>query len=107
MTGHPPTVPVCMFDGTEVTITNIFIIITPVNLTILFYHSINVPAVVVSPPPARNPVDQALAWIGFGMEVKLNRIRDEGGLESFDDLVGLTESDIRYMTSVFSERTTA
>ena len=37
---HPPTVYVCLFDGMKVTITNIFIIITPAQLIILFYHVI-------------------------------------------------------------------
>ena len=37
-TNQPPTVSVCLFDGMKVTVSNIFIIITPVQLTILFYH---------------------------------------------------------------------
>ena len=59
----------------------------------------------VPPPPARNPVDQSLAWIRFGMEGK--RICDEGGLEAFDDLVGLIESNIQEMAFGFSKGTTA
>ena len=67
----------------------------------------NLPEVVVLPPPASNPFDQYLAWIGFGMEGNHNSIRNEGGLEAFDNFVGLTENDIRYMSSDFSKNTTA
>ena len=63
--------------------------------------SSNVPAVVVHPPPARDPVDQDLEWIGFGTEVNCNSIHDEGGMDSFDDFVGLTESNIQDMASIF------
>ena len=37
-TDHPPTVSVFLFDIMKVALTNIFIIITLVQLTILFYH---------------------------------------------------------------------
>ena len=67
----------------------------------------NLPAVVVPPPPARNPVDQSLAWIGFVMEVNCNSIHDEGGLNAFDNFVGLIESNIQDMASGLSERTSA
>ena len=40
------------------------------------------------------------------MEKNRNSIRDEGGLEAFDDYVGLAESDIQDMASGFSNRTT-
>ena len=103
-TDHPPTVYVCLFDGTNVTLTNL-IIFTPVQLTILIMAS-NVPAVVVPPPPARNQVEQSLSWIGIGTEGNCNSIRDEGWLEAFDDFVGLTESNIQDMDSGFSKRTT-
>ena len=66
----------------------------------------NVPTVVVPLTPARNPLDQALAWIGFGMEGNRNSIFDEGGREAFNDFVGLTESIIQDMASSFSKRTT-
>ena len=69
--------------------------------------STNVLEVMVPPPPARNPIDQALAWIGFGTEGNHNNIRNEGGLEEFDDFVGLTLSNIRDMASGFSKRITA
>ena len=36
----------------------------------------------------------------------LNRIRDEGGMEAFNDFVGLNESDIRDTASGLSKRTT-
>ena len=81
-----------MFDGINVTLTNI-IIFTPVQLAILIMEE-NVTAVVVPPPPTRNPVEKALAWIGFDMEGNCNRIRDEGGLEAFDKCFGLIVSDI-------------
>ena len=67
----------------------------------------NLPEVVVPPPPARNPIDQSLAWFGFGTEGNRNNIRNEGGLEEFDDFVGLTLSNIRDMDSGFSKRITA
>ena len=67
----------------------------------------NVPPVVVPPPPARNPVDQALAWIGFGTEGNHNSIRDEGGLEAFDDFIGLNKRDIRDMDPGLFKTTTA
>ena len=54
----------------------------------------NVPEVVVPPPPAVNPVDQALAWIGFGTEGNLKKIHNEGGLEAFNEFVGLTMRNI-------------
>ena len=82
------------------------IIFTPVNLTILIMAE-NVLAVVVPPPPASKLVDQSLAWIGFGNEGNCNNIRDEGGLEAFDNFVGLTVIDIRDMASGFSKSTTA
>ena len=66
----------------------------------------NVPTVGVPLPPARNPLDQALAWIGFGTEGNCNSIFGEGGREAFNDFVGLTERNIRDMASSFSKRTT-
>ena len=54
----------------------------------------NVLAVVVPPPPTRNPVDQALAWIGFGTEVNRKDTRNEGVMEALEDFVGLTGSNI-------------
>ena len=50
--------------------------------------------VVVPPPTASNPVDQALTWVGFRTGGNCNRIRDEGGLEVFDNVFGLNERDI-------------
>ena len=44
------------------------IIFTTVQFTILIMAE-NVPEVVVPSPPARNPFEQALVWIGFGTEV--------------------------------------
>ena len=76
----------------NVTLTNP-IIFTPVHLTILIMAE-NVAAVVVPPPTARNPVDQALSWIRFGTEGNRNSICDEGGLVAFDDFIGSTESNI-------------
>ena len=67
----------------------------------------NVPELGVPMPPDRNLVDQALAWIGFGMEVNHNIIRDEAGLEDSNNFIGLTEKNIWYMASGFSKRTTA
>ena len=67
----------------------------------------NVLAVMVPPLPARNPVDQALEWIGFGMEGNHNSIRNEGGMRAFDNFVGLTVSDIWDTASGFYKRTTA
>ena len=64
----------------------------------------NIPA---PPQPARNPVDQALAWIGFGVDNDRNSIREEGGFDAFDDFVGITENDIRDMASSFAKRTVA
>ena len=81
------------------------IIFTPVQLTILIMAE-NVPAVLVPPPPARNSVDQALAWIGFGTKGNRNNIRDVCRMEAFDDFVGLNMSNIRDMTSGLSKRTT-
>ena len=86
------------------TLTNI-IIFTLVQLTILIMAE-NVTAVVVPPPSTRNPADQALAWIGFGTEGVCNSIWDEGGLETFDDFVGLTMRNIGDMDSGFSKRNT-
>ena len=67
----------------------------------------NVPAVVVTPPPASNSVEQALTWIRFIMEGNHNNICDEGGLKAFEDFVGLNERNVQYMDSGFSKRTTA
>ena len=61
----------------------------------------------VPPPPSRNLVDQALEWIVFVMDGYRNSIRDEGGLEAFDDFVGITVSNIWDTESGFSKRTTA
>ena len=76
-TDHPPTVPVCLFDGTEVTLNNLFIIFTPVHITILFIMAANDLTFVVPPSPARNPVDQSLTWNDFGTEGNHNIIRNE------------------------------
>ena len=54
-TDHHPTVSVCLFEGMNVTLTNI-IIFMPVHITILIMAE-NVPAFVVPPLPARNPVN--------------------------------------------------
>ena len=64
---------------------------------------------VVAPPPkpARNPADQALAWIRFVTEGNHRSTRNEGGLEAFENFVGLTESYIRDMAFGFSKSTTA
>ena len=67
----------------------------------------NLQVVVVPPTPARNLVDQSIAWIGFGTEVNRNNIRDEGGLEAFDDFFGFTMINIQDMASGFSNRTIA
>ena len=66
----------------------------------------NVPEVVVPPLPARKPVDQALAWIGFDTEGNYNRICNKGGMEAFDNFVGLNESNIRDVAFGFSRRNT-
>ena len=89
----------------NVTLTN-HIIFMPVQLTILIMAE-NVTSVVFPPPTARNPVDKALAWIGFGTEGNRNHICGEGVLEAFDDFICLTVSNIRDMASGFSKRTTA
>ena len=65
------------------------------------------PAVVVPPPPASNPVNQALEWIRFGTEGNYNSIRNEGGMESFDYFFGLAESNIIDMAFGFSKRITS
>ena len=67
----------------------------------------NVLVFAVPPHTARNPVDQALEWIGFGTENNSNIIRDEVGLEALDNFFGLMESDIWDTASGFSKRTTA
>ena len=54
----------------------------------------NLPVVVFPPQPARNPVNQALECISSDTDYNLNSICDEGRLDTFDDFVGLTESDI-------------
>ena len=77
----------------NVTLTNPMIFM-PVYLTILIMIA-NVLSVVVPPPSAGNRVDQALAWIMFNTEGNRNSIHDEGGLEAFDNFIGLTVSDIR------------
>ena len=81
-----------MFDGMNLTITNL-IIFMPVHITILIMAE-NVLVDVVPPPPARNPVDQALAWIGFVTEFNRKSIHDEGRLEVFENFVGLIVSNI-------------
>ena len=83
-----------MFDGTEVTLTNKFIIITPVQLTIYFIMKENVQSVVVTPLIAMNPVGKALEWIRFGTEGNRNSICDLCGLEELNDFYGLTERNI-------------
>ena len=88
-TDHLPTVFVCMFDGMNVTLAN-YIIFTPVQRTILIMAE-NVPKVVVTLPPYRNPFNKSLTWIGFGTEGNRNSICNEGGLKAFDDFVGLTD----------------
>ena len=60
----------------------------------------------VHPSPARISVDQALVWIGFGIEGKCNSICDGLKLEEFDNLVGLIESNILDIASGFSKKTT-
>ena len=62
----------------------------------------NVPVFAAPPQPARNPVKQDLAWIGFGTEGNRNIIWDDVGLEAFKDLIGLAESDIRDIASGLS-----
>ena len=54
----------------------------------------NVPEVVVPPPPAGNPFDQALSWIGFGTKGNRKKIHNESGLEAFNEFVGLTMRNI-------------
>ena len=65
----------------------------PVQITILITAA-NVLAVVVSPSPARNQVDQSLACIGFDTEGNRNNIRIEGILEAFDNFIGITVRNI-------------
>ena len=65
----------------------------------------NVQEVAAPPPPARNPVDQSLDWIGFSTKGNCNRIHDEGGLEAFDNFFSVTEINIQDMASGFSKRT--
>ena len=89
----------------NVTLTN-SIIFTTVQFTILIVES-NVPAVVMPQNPNSNPADQALAYIGFGTEGNRNNIRDEVGLEAFNNFVSLTMRNICDMESGFSKRTTA
>ena len=105
-TDPPPTVSVCLFDGTEITLTNIFIIITPVKLTILFYHGRKCTRSCGSSTATRNPVDQDVEWIRFGMEGNHNSIHDEGVFKEFGGFIGLTENDVQYMVSGLSKRTT-
>ena len=45
--------------------------------------------------------------IGFITEGNCNNIRDEGGMEAFDNFVGLTMSNIQDIASGFSKRTNA
>ena len=47
----------------------------------------NVLAVVVHQPPASNTVYQSLTWIEFGTDCNCNNIRDEGGLEAFNNFL--------------------
>ena len=67
----------------------------------------NVPEVVLPSPPASNPFDQALKWIGFGTKRNRKIIRDEDGPEAFDNFIGLSVSNIQDMASDFSKRTNA
>ena len=46
------------------------------------------------PQPVRNPVDQAFAWIRFGVDNDRDSIRQEGGFDAFDDFVGFAGSNI-------------
>ena len=69
----------------NVTLTNP-IIFTLVYITILIMAA-NVLVVVVHPPPASNTVDQSLVWIEFGTDCKCINIRDEGGLEAFNNFL--------------------
>ena len=67
----------------------------------------NIPKVVVPPPPARNPIDQFLAWIEFSTEGNHNIIWNEDRVEAFENFIGLNESDIRDTAFSFSKSTTA
>ena len=52
-------------------------------------------------------VHQALQWIGFGNQVHRDSICEEGGFESLEDFVGLSEKDIREMADGYEKRTQA
>ena len=49
------------------------------------------PQEVVIVPPM---MDTALLWVGFDQEATRNRLRAEG-FDTFDDLAGMKEKDIR------------
>jgi hypothetical protein len=62
------------------------------------------PAVEIGPPV--HVMDIVLAWIGFDQQATRDRIREEG-FETFDDLVGMKEKDIRDLAESYGRRTVA
>jgi hypothetical protein len=63
-----------------------------------------IPEEVVVVPPTM--MDTALLWIGFDQEATRNRLRAEG-FDTFDDLTGMKEKDIRELADSYSRRTLA
>jgi hypothetical protein len=56
------------------------------------------------PPPAIDPMDLELEWIGFGIAATRERIQIEG-FESFEDLNSMKEKDIRDLAESYGRRT--
>lgn len=62
-----------------------------------------IPEEAVIVPPM---MDTALLWVGFDQEATRNRLRAEG-FDTFDDLAGMKEKDIRELADSYSRRTVA
>ena len=54
----------------------------------------------------REPIDEALEWIGFNTKAGREAIIEEG-FESFEELAGNTSKDIESLAYSFSKRTIA
>ena len=63
----------------------------------------DIPNDVVIEPPM---MDTALQWIGFDQEATRERLRAEG-FDTFDDLIGMKEKDIRDLADSYTRRTVA
>ena len=63
----------------------------------------DIPDNVVIAPPMMNT---ALLWIGFDQEATRERLRAEG-FDTFDDLYGMKEKDIRDLADSYTRRTVA